>query len=467
VGIWVRNHGIWGDGVLLARISKEFETAEPNCTVIRPHQSEYELQRKVWNGTVDRRPAAIVRPTTAAQVAKAVQIAAEYGALLAVRCGGHSFPGLSTCDGGIVLDLSAMNHVVIDPVSRTAEVEGGALLGHLDVAGAAAGLVTPAGVVSHTGVAGLTLGGGMGWLSRRFGLTIDNLLSVDLITAEGRALHTSPDVEPDLFWGIRGGGGNFGVVTKFRFKMHPLGPVLVGRWSYPRQAFDTVLRGYRDLAAKAPRELTTAFTMTSTTMSVSAFWSGSAENPGVVIQPYGSLARPDASMVGGQTYLELQNRNDSHFAWGRRYYAKGGFLGDIDNPVINCLLDSSATAPTPDSEFYVLQLGGAISDVDEAATAYSGRAAKFYWIAEPVCDSPIDDSRCIAWGRKVGGRLAAMSQAGNYLNEQADTGKDVSYDAYGAEKYNRLAALKARFDPSNLFRLNQNIEPKPSLVALG
>ncbi len=451
--------------MLLARISKELETAEPNCPVISPHQPEYDLLRKVWNGTVDRRPAAIVRPRTAAQVAKAVQLAAEYGALLAVRCGGHSFPGLSTCDGGIVLDLSAMNHVVIDPVSRTAEVEGGALLGHLDVAGAAAGLVTPAGVVSHTGVAGLTLGGGMGWLSRRFGLTIDNLLSVDLVTAEGRALHTNSDIEPELFWGVRGGGGNFGVVTKFRFKMHPLGPVLVGRWSYPRQAFDTVLRGYRDLAAKAPRELTTAFTMTSTTMSVSAFWSGSAENASVVIQPYGSLERPDASMVGGQTYLELQSRNDSHFAWGRRYYAKGGFLGDIDDQVIDCLLDSIATAPTPDSEFYVLQLGGAISDVDEAATAYSGRAAKFYWIAEPVWDNAIDDTRCIAWGRKAGGRLAAMSQAGNYLNEQADTGKDVSYDAYGAEKYNRLAALKARFDPSNLFRLNQNIEPKPSLVA--
>ena len=228
MGIWIRNQGIGGDGMLLARISKELETAEPNCTVIGPHQPEYELLRKVWNGTVDRRPAAIVRPRTTAQVAKAVQLAAEYGALLAIRCGGHSFPGLSTCDGGIVLDLSEMNHVVIDPVSRTAEVEGGALLGHLDIAGAAAGLVTPAGVVSHTGVAGLTLGGGMGWLSRRFGLTIDNLLSVDLITAEGRALHTSPNIEPDLFWGVRGGGGNFGVVTKFRFKMHPLGPVRVG-----------------------------------------------------------------------------------------------------------------------------------------------------------------------------------------------------------------------------------------------
>ncbi|RAZ78875.1 oxidoreductase [Mesorhizobium atlanticum] len=455
-----------GDGgMLLARISKELETAGPNCIIIGPHQAEYEQLRKVWNGMVDRRPAAIVRTGTVAHVAKVVQLAAEYGALPAVRCGGHSIPGLSTGDDGIVLDLSAMNRVVFDPVSRIAEVEGGALLRHLDVAGAAAGLVTPAGVISHTGIAGLTLGGGMGWLSRRFGLTIDNLLGVDLITAEGRALHASADIEPELFWGIRGGGGNFGVVTKFRFRMQPLGPVLVGRWKYPRPAFGAVLRGYRDLAAEAPRELTTALTITSTAIAVSAFWSGSSGNAFAAIQPYGSLARPDAIMVGGQTFLELQSRNDAHFAWGRRYYAKGGFLGDIDDRVINCLLDSIATAPTPDSEFYVLQLGGAVSDVEEAATAYSGRAAKFYWVAEPVWDNPMDDSRCIAWGRSAGGRMAAISQAGNYLNEQADTGKEVSYHAYGAEKYNRLSALKARFDPSNLFRLNQNIEPDPSLAA--
>jgi FAD/FMN-containing dehydrogenase len=423
--------------------------------------ADYERLRRVWNGIADRRPAAIIQARDVADAVKVVRLAAKRESLLAVRCGGHSFPGLSTCDGGIVLDLSAMNQVTVDPLSRTAEVEGGALLGRLDAAGAAEGLVVPSGVVSHTGVAGLTLGGGMGWLSRRFGLTIDSLLGADLVTADGRLIHTSPDIEPELFWGIRGGGGNFGVVTKFRFRMHSLGPVLVGRWNYPPTAFATVLRAYRSLAATAPRELTTTFTLTSDNLSVTAFWSGPVDDAEAAVRPYGALARPESGEVTGQTFLELQSRNDAHFAWGRRCYAKGGFFDEIDDAAIGCLVESIATAPTPDSELYVMQLGGAIADVAEGATAYSGRAASYYWIVEPVWDSADDDARCLAWGRMAAKRLAAMSLAVNYVNEQADVGRDVSYDAYGPAKYARLAKLKAQFDPANLFRLNQNIEPMP------
>ncbi|TIS49130.1 FAD-binding oxidoreductase [Mesorhizobium sp.] len=273
--------------MVLARLSREFEGTAVSGTVIGGNHSDYEKLRKVWNGLWDRRPAAIVRARNETDVASVVRVAAEHGTLLAIRCGGHSLPGLSICDDGIVLDLSQMCRVVVDPVARVAEVGGGALLGHLDAAGSAAGLATPAGVVSHTGVAGLTLGGGMGWLSRRFGLTIDNLSSAEVVTADGRLVSASPDSEPELFWGIRGGGGNFGVVTKFRFRMYPLGPVLVGRWDYPPEAFAAVLRGYRDLAAHAPRELTTAFTMTATNLSLTAFWSGSAEGSEAVVRAFG------------------------------------------------------------------------------------------------------------------------------------------------------------------------------------
>jgi FAD/FMN-containing dehydrogenase len=452
----VEGHMIW------TRIAEAFDDAAANGIVISPDHPDYERLRRVWNGTADRRPAAIVRARNSADVSKTIGVAAEQGSLLAVRCGGHSLAGLSTCDGGIVLDLSAMNSVIVDRAARVAEVGGGALLGDLDVAGFSAGLVTPAGIVSHTGVAGLTLGGGMGWLSRRFGLTVDNLLSAEIVTADGRLIETGPEVEPELFWGIRGGGGNFGVVTKFRFRMHPLGPILVGRWTYPRAACETALQNFGELAARAPRELTSAFTLTASGLSVTVLWSGPAGGAEKAIAPYGALAQPESAMIGGQTYLELQSRNDAHFAWGRRCYAKGGFLQRIDGPAIACLLDSIADAPTPDSELYVLQLGGAVADVDEDATAYSGRQAGFYWIAEPVWDSAADDARCIAWGRQAGGRLTAISQAGNYVNEQADVGKDVAYSAYGAEKYKRLAKLKGRFDPANLFRLNQNIEPAAS-----
>ncbi len=442
-----------------AFLACELQKAKLDGAVIDRSHIEYDKFRRIWNGVADRQPAAIVRARGVSDVTKVVRVAAGQGALLAVRCGGHSLPGLSTCDNGIVLDVSPMSEITVDSSAHTAEVGGGALLGHLDVAGARAGLVTPAGVVSHTGVAGLTLGGGMGWLSRRFGLTIDNLLSADIVTADGRLVHTSAEIEPDLFWGIRGGGGNFGVVTKFKFQMHPLGPVAVGRWVYAAHDCEAVLQGYRELAAAAPRELTTAFTLTIANLVITAFWSGFSEGAEAALAPFGTLARPLSGSLGSMAFVDFQSRSDEHFAWGRRYYAKGGYLREIDDRAIACLKDSIASSPTPDSELYVLQLGGAINDIDESATAFTGRAAGYYWIAEAVWDDGVDDERCIAWGRLAAKRLAAISLRGNYVNEQSDFGKDIALGAYGAEKYNRLAKLKARYDPTNLFRLNQNIEP--------
>jgi FAD/FMN-containing dehydrogenase len=429
-------------------------------TIINRAHLEYDKARLVWNGLIDRQPDLIIRPANVVDIQQTVRLAAETDVALAIRCGGHSFPGYSTCDDGVVLDLSSMRGVTADAVARTVDVAGGALLGDLDRAGASLGMVTPAGVVSHTGVAGLTLGGGMGWLSRQLGLTIDSLLGADIVTADGRLIRTSAELEPDLFWGIRGGGGNFGVVTSFRFQMHPLGPVAVGRWAYPTRDAAGVLRGYRDLLAGAPRELTTAFTMTAGELAITALWSGASSRAENNLTPFGTLGRPASASMGEMTFLDLQSRSDDHFAWGRRYYAKGGYLGEVDEGAIGVMTGSIASAPSQHSEIYVIQLGGAIGDIAEEATPYAGRGAGHYWIVEPVWDDRADDERCIAWGRAAAARLAAMSLAGNYVNEQSEVGREVTHGAYGEEKYNRLAKLKHRYDPSNLFRLNQNIEAR-------
>ena len=441
-------------------LDHDLSKARMDGLILGRDHADYDKYRRIWNGLADRRPAVIVRALSVEDVQKTVRIAAERGAVLAVRAGGHSLPGFSTCDHGIVLDLSAMNTVSVDPQARLADVMGGALLQHLDAAGAAQGLVTPAGVVSHTGVAGLTLGGGMGWLSRRFGLSIDNLLEAQVVTANGQVIHASAETEPELFWALRGGGGNFGVVTRFSFRMHPLAPLTVGVWTYPKSDCAEAMAGFERLSAAAPRELTTNFSLQKTQIVVTASWSGAPEKAQAAIAGFGRLAPHASGGLGPMAYVDLQKRSDEATRWGQRHYQKGGFLEKIDENVIACMTELIATAPTASSDIYILQLGGAVSDVDEAATAYSGRAAKYYWITSAVWDESTDDARAMAWGRAAGKSMAALSMRGNYVNEQADSGKDVAYGAYGPEKYEKLARLKGRYDPANLFRLNQNIEPK-------
>lgn len=440
-------------------LAHDLAHAQLDGTLITGNHGEYERLRRVNNGLIDRRPAAIVRATSKRDVQKVVRIAAEREALLAVRCGGHSFPGLSTCDDGIVLDLSLMKDVIVDAEARQAEVSGGALLGDVDAAGLPHGLVTPAGVVSHTGVAGLTLGGGMGWLSRRFGMTVDSLVGVDIVLADGRLLRINADTEPDLFWAIRGGGGNFGIVTKFWFRMHPLGPTFLGRWIYSPKDASSVLSRYREALAGAPRALTTMVVFLPGELRVMALWSGSSHGAEATLAPFGTLGNPTSASLGPVSFLELQRANDERMAWGRRYYSKGGFLHEVDDATIAVLVESLATAPSPDCEAYILQLGGAVRNFDEDATPYAGRAAGHYWIANAVWDDPAEDSHCVAWGRGTAAQLAGRSLQVNYVNEQSETG--VALAAYGEDKYNRLARLKWRYDPTNLFRLNQNIEPRP------
>ena len=437
-------------------VSGELARAGLDGTVVDATNRDFDRLRRVYNAIVERMPGAIVQAVTASDVQKVVKIAADSGLPLAVRCGGHSFAGLGTCDDGIVLDLSRMNTVVVDPQRRTVDVGGGALLGDVDAAGDRYGLVTPAGVVSHTGVGGLTLGGGMGYLSRRFGLTIDNLIEAEIVTADGRRSRVASDEQPDLFWGIRGGGGNFGVVTRFTFRMRELGPVSIRRWAYPAAAVVETLTRYRDAAADAPREVTTSFVVTKDELSLRAISSGSAGGLEAAVDSFGfthGVLDPGA----GMTFVELQRASDEFLPWGRRYYSKGGFLAEMDDRVIAVIAESVKEAPIPGVEIYCLQLGGAVSDVDEDATAYSGRAGAFYWISQGVWDDPDDDEPAIAWCRRSAKRLGELSMSANYVNEQADTG--IAHSSYGESKYRRLAQLKGRYDPLNVFRLNQNIEP--------
>ena len=427
--------------------------------VVDASHPDYDRLRRVYNAVIERRPEAIVQAATASDVQKIVRIAADTGLPLAVRCGGHSFAGLGTCDDGIVCDLSQLNAVVVDPRTKTVDVGGGALLGDVDAAGERYGLMTPAGVVSHTGVGGLTLGGGMGYLSRRFGLTIDSLIEVELITADGRRSRVDADLEPELFWAIRGGGGNFGVVTRFKFRMHELGPVSIRRWTHPSAATAETLARYRDAAANAPRELTAAFIASKDELLVRAISTGSMVGGDSGAERF-AFPRGVQDPRMDMTFVELQRASDELLPWGRRYYSKGGFLADMDDRVIDVIANSLEEMPIPGLEVYCLQLGGAVCDLDEDATAYSGRAGAFYWISQGVWDSPDDDELAIAWCRRTARRLGDLSMTTNYVNEQADTG--IAQSAYGRSKYARLAQLKGRYDPMNVFRLNQNIEPMPA-----
>jgi FAD/FMN-containing dehydrogenase len=440
-------------------VVERLKAADLSGGLVVPGSTDFDRRRRIWNGVVDRHPAAIVRPATADEAADVVRAAAECDALLSVRCGGHSFPGHSTCDGGVVLELSAMRSVSVDPATGLCVVGGGALLGDVDRAALPHGLAVPAGVVSHTGIGGLTLGGGMGWLSRLHGLTIDALLGVDIVTADGALRRASAESEPDLFWALRGGGGNFGVVVAFEFRACGMGPVSAGKWVYPLADIHDAMLGAAELAGDAPRELTISFSATRLGLALTAFWAGPRARADAALARFGRLTASAAGGHGPVSFLDLQTRTDDHSAWGRRYYARGGFVRHVDAALVDCIVDALAEAPTDHSEVYVPQLGGAVADVDEDATAYSGREAGFYWLVEPIWDDPAEDARCLEWGRRHGGRLAARSMDTNYVNEQADTGGDFPEQAYGHSKYRRLSDIKARYDPSNLFRLNANIAP--------
>jgi FAD binding domain-containing protein/berberine-like enzyme len=442
--------------------------------IILPADPGYDEARRVWNGMIDRRPALVVRPTDAEDVVAAVRYAREQDLLIAVRGGGHSIPGLSTCDDGIVIDLSRMRGALVDPGSRRARVGGGALLAELDEAAQAFGLVCPVGVVSHTGVAGLTLGGGMGRLQRRFGLTIDNLAAVDLVTADGRLVRASEDENADLFWGLRGAGANFGIATAFEFRLNPLdGAITHGSVIHPIEHAHELAELYGEAIASGPAELWATFGV-ALALPAANFPPALAGRPVVVVSVH-HCGPPDQAMrdlaslrafgppvvdtVAAKPYLEAQHLNDQPQAWGHRFYMKSAFLPSLPDEVITASVEHvSGLQDGIDGDVSIWAWGGAIADVPEEATAFTGRDAAFWVSAEVMWEDPALDNASREWGRAFIDDVTPFAVAGRYVNDVAEPGEDVR-TIYGDAKQDRLVALKRAWDPDNVFRLNQNIRP--------
>ncbi|MBX0325597.1 FAD-binding oxidoreductase [Halomicroarcula sp. F13] len=446
-------------------------------TLLRPGDEGYDEGREVWNGMIDRRPRLISQCAGAADVASSVHFAREHDLEIAVRGGGHNVAGTAVCDDGFVVDLSEMRAVWIDPDARTARVQGGALWGDVDHETQAHGLATTGGVVSHTGVAGLTLGGGIGWLMRKHGLTVDNLRSVDMVTADGEFLRASDHEHPELFWALRGGGGNFGIVTSFEFALHPVGPaVLAGPVFWTANAAAGVLRFYRDFVRDAPDELGTVVKFGTIppipvvpeelhwrpAVAVSTCYAGDIEEGKHVLRPLREYGTPLLDLVSRKPYLAHQSGLDSTVLHGWHYYWKSTDLPELSDDLIDVLIDHAFAAESPRSYAVMFHLGGAVSRVPEDATAYAGRNAphniNINGVWRPDEDFAESDTE---WTRKFFEALEPHRE-GVYVNFLgADDGTHRVREAYGERTYRRLADIKAEYDPDNVFHLNQNIEPTP------
>jgi FAD/FMN-containing dehydrogenase len=439
-----------------------------------PGEPGYDEARTIWNAMVDRRPAAIVRAAGAADVVRAVGFAREHRLPLAVRGGGHNIAGNAVCDGGLMLDLSPMRSVRVDPVGRTARVEPGVTLGEFDREAQAFGLATPVGINSTTGIAGLTLGGGFGWISRKHGLTADNLLSADVVTADGTLLHASEREQADLFWALRGGGGNFGVVTSFEYRLHPVGPeVVAGLIVHPFAEARELLAGYRRFVASAPEEVTAWVVLRRApplpflpaevhgreivVFAVCAL--GDARAAGQAVAPLRALGKPIADVVGPHPFAAWQTAFDPLLTPGARNYWKSHDLGTLDDRFVEVVLEAAGRLPTAECEIFIGHLGGAINRVPATATAYPHRDVEFVMNLHTRWRDPGQDRECIAWTRQLFDATAPFATGGVYVNFMPeDEAPRVQKGAYGVN-YERLARLKAKYDPANLFRMNQNIVP--------
>ncbi|WP_018353303.1 FAD-binding oxidoreductase [Longispora albida] len=441
--------------------------------LIGPDHPAYAEQRRVWNGSIDRHPALIARCAGVADVLDALTFAEDFVLPVAVRSGGHSFPGLSVCDNGIVIDLSLMRGVRVDPARRTVRVQAGARLGDLDRETQAFGLAVPAGIVTHTGLAGLTLGGGIGWLMRKHGLTIDQLISVDLVTAAGELVTASAEENPDLFWGVRGAGGNFGIVTEFEFRLQPVGPeVLAGPIVWPMEASPDLLRFYRDWITQVPDELTTVVIHRRVpptavyppelhgrhAVMVVSCYAGPVEDGEEVVKPLRAFGKPLLDLCGPKPFVQLQSMFDASFPEGWWYYFRSCDVAELSDEVIDITAEHALRMKSPLTAFPIFHLGGAVSRVSDGDTAFNGRTAghTFNINATTATQDGFDEER--AWSRALWTALEPYHSS-VYVNFLMDEGQERVRAAYGAEKYDRLRALKRRWDPENVFRLNQNIPP--------
>jgi FAD/FMN-containing dehydrogenase len=436
--------------------------------VVAPGDFAYDQARRVWNGMIDRRPGAVVYCAGSDDVVAAVKFARSRSLLVAVRAGGHNIGGASVCDGGLVIDLSRMKQIEVDPIKRTARAQAGLNLGEFDMATQAHGLATTMGVNADTGIAGLTLGGGFGKLGRKYGLSCDNLISAEVATAEGRLLHASATEHADLFWAIRGGGGNFGIVTTFEYRLFPVGPTLLaGSILHPYDRAREAMRFYQAFASSAPDELSLDAALATTpsgerVFSISCCYVGPIEHGEQVLKPLRTYAAPIQDQISLRPYVEIQSAGDAIFPRGRRYYWKAQFLRELSDPAIDVLLANYASAPS--GSLLVLQhVGGAIARVPIAETPYANRDALYDCFPISIWDDPEEDAARIFWARELWDAMRPFSTGGVYANNLGEEGTERVEAAYG-ENYPRLLALKNKYDPANFFRLNQNIKPTPGLT---
>ncbi len=433
----------------------------------------YDTSRTIWNAMIDRKPGIIVRCTCTADVSQAVRFARSHGLLLAVKGGGHNIAGNAVCEGGLMIDLSAMKSVKVDPTAKTAEVEPGVTLGEFDAATQEYGLATPVGINSTTGIAGLTLGGGFGWISRKYGLTIDNLTSAEVVLADGSVVTASASENPDLFWGIRGGGGNFGVVTLFRYALHNVGPeVLSGLIVHPFGDARNLLRFYRDFTATLPDDVTVWVVMRKAPplpflpeewhgkeiFAFAALCAGDMKVGEEALRPLREFGNPIADVIGPHPFVGFQQAFDPLLTPGMRNYWKSNDFLEFSDGLIDAAITAVSNLPSPHTEVFFGQMGGATSRIAPEATAYQGRSAQFVMNVHGRWETAGEDETCIRWCRNLFNATTPYATGDVYVNFLTSDESDRIKSAYG-DSYGRLVDLKKKYDPSNLFRMNQNINP--------
>ena len=441
--------------------------------LITPTDAGYDEARAIWNGMIDKRPALIIRAAGVADVIAAVEFASSQDLELAVRGGGHSLPGFSTTDGGVVIDLSPMKGIRVDPERMRVVAQAGATWHDLDHETQAFGLAVTGGLISSTGIAGFTLGGGIGWLMRKYGLSADNLVAADMVTADGRLVHASEHENAELFWGLRGGGGNFGVVTSFEFELHRVGPtILAGPIFFPGEQAEQILRGYRAYTADLPDEMTTLVNLTTAPpapflpeavhgkkiVAVVGVYAGAPDAGRELADGLRALGTPIVDLLGPMPYTTLQSLLDPLWAPGVRNFFKAGYLNAVSDETIESMVKAHGSTISPMSEIHLHHVGGAVARVPADATAYGERAAPYLTnIIARWADAATDTAQ-IDWARGLYSAIEPATTGGSYVNFMS-VGDDRIEATYGAAKFERLSRLKDAWDPGNLFHLNQNIRP--------
>lgn len=429
--------------------------------LVRPGRAGYDEARKVWNHLIDKRPALIVRCADAGDVVHSVRFAREHELVVSVRGGGHNIAGNCLSDDGLTIDLSPMKGIEVDAAGRMARAQPGLKLGEFDRATQASGLATTMGIATDTGIAGLTLGGGYGWLGGKHGLACDNLVSVELVTADGQLVTASESENPDLFWGVRGGGGNFGIVTSFEYELHPLGPVLGGMALYPPSK--ETLRFFDEFSSTCPDEVSTvALLLTapdgSPAVAVVACHCGSLDEGERALKPLRTFGPPLADMVEPRPYVEMQSLTDEAWPPGRLYYWKSSLVRTLDDEMIDALLEYAQRRPTPLSVIYLQQLHGSASRVGATDTAFPHRFDHYNCGAMLEAEDPADTEQGIQWARDCWEAMQPFVERSNYVNDLGEESEQRVREAYGPS-FDRLVALKDKYDPTNFFRLNQNVRP--------